>query len=101
MSKYDNHEDWIKSLAEDATIGQAEKRVGLSKATLRRYMSRNNGHLAADHVIKIAMAYNANPARALVETGLIPQEALEVQEPTAADKRKLLLELLEEVDETE
>ena len=98
MNTYENHADWIESIGPDVTVGQAERRIGLSKAVLRRQMERNNGRISAEYVIRIAIECKLNPAQALVDTGWLPADALNYT-PTPAEKRRMLTELLNEVGE--
>lgn len=98
MNTYTNHADWIESISPDVTVGQAERRIGLSKAALRRQMERNDGRISSEYVIRIAIEYNLNPAQALVDTGWLPADALNYT-PTPAEKRRMLTELLNEVEE--
>lgn len=97
MTTYENHRDWIESLEPGNTVNAAALRTGINTSTLTRRLASHDGKLDADRVIRIALAYNVNPIRALIDTGIIPEEALEEKPPTPADKKRLLQELVDQL----
>ena len=97
MNLYENHADWIASLGSNVTVGEAERRIGLSKATLRKHMERHDGRLSPKHVLDIAKEYGANGAVALVETGYIPAESLNIQETPEEVKLRVLAEVMDDL----
>lgn len=97
MNLYENHADWIASLGSNVTVGEAERRIGLSKATLRKYMERHGGRLSPKHVLDIAKEYGTNGAVALVETGYIPAESLNIQETPEEVKLRVLAEVMNDL----
>lgn len=99
MNIYDDHREWLDNISPESSLTNAARRIDTTVGTLSRFLKRNGNKFDADYIIRISIAYGINPAQALAETGLIPAESLTVRPPTAAEKRKLLTELLNEVDE--
>ena len=99
MNIYHDHREWLDNISPESSLTNAARRIDTTVGTLSRFLKRNGNKFDADYIIRIAIAYGINPAQALAETGLIPEESLTVRPPTAAEKRKLLTELLNEVDE--
>ena len=97
MNLYEDHADWIASLGEGVTVGEAERRIGLSKATLRKYMERHNRRLSPQHILKISKEYGTNGAVALVETGYLPAESLFVKETPEEVKLRVLAEVMDDI----
>lgn len=98
MNIYEDHRDWIASLAPDATITGAAKRMGVEPGTLTRFLKRNDNKFNADWIIRIAIAYGSDPLRSLVQTGKVPPEYLDEKPPTAEEKKQLLREMFEALD---
>ena len=99
MNIYEDHREWLDNISPESSLTNAARRIDTTVGTLSRFLKRNDNKFDADYIIRISVAYGINPAKALVETGLIPEESLTVKPPTAAEKRKLLTELLNEVNE--
>lgn len=99
MNIYEDHREWLDNISPESSLTNAARRIDTTVGTLSRFLKRNDNKFDADYIIRISVAYGINPAQALAETGLIPAESLTVKPPTAAEKRKLLTELLNEVDE--
>ena len=99
MNIYDDHREWLDNISPESSLTNAARRIDTTVGTLSRFLKRNENKFDADYIIRISIAYGINPAQALAETGLIPEESLTVRPPTTAEKRKLLTELLNEVDE--
>ena len=99
MNIYHDHREWLDNISPESSLTNAARRIDTTVGTLSRFLKRNGNKFDADYIIRIAIAYGINPAQALAETGLIPAESLTVRPPTTAEKRKLLTELLNEVDE--
>lgn len=78
MNTYENHAEWIESIGPDVTVGQAERRIGLSKAVLRRQMERNNGRISPEYVIRIAIEYKLNPGAGSRGYGVVARRCVEL-----------------------
>lgn len=73
MNIYEDHSDWIKSLAADSTITGTAEMINVAPSTLTRYLKRNNNKLSADYIIRISLAYGKDPLLSLVKTGKVPR----------------------------
>lgn len=94
------HEEWIKSLEEGLTPTVAAKTAGLSHTTVIRQLNR--GGLSPESVIAIARAYEASIIDALVDTGHIADNEVEIigvaKALGYATNEQLLNEILSRVD---
>ena len=98
MNIYEDHSAWIKSLAADSTITGTAEMINVAPSTLTRYLKRNNNKLSADYIIRISLAYGKDPLLSLVYTGKVPQEYMDAKPPTAEEKKQLLREMFEALD---
>lgn len=98
MNIYEDHSDWIKSLAADSTITGTAEMINVAPSTLTRYLKRNNNKLSADYIIRISLAYGKDPLLSLVKTGKVPPEYMDAKPPTAEEKKQLLREMFEALD---
>lgn len=90
------HNDWFTQTTKNATVNAVANKAGIVQRTLARQIER--GHIDAENAIKIAIAYNVHPVRALVDTGYLEEKyAQEVDITTAiqtADEMVIVDEVL-------
>ena len=95
---YKNHRDWIEALAPKNTVNATAKAIGTDASTLTRRLAKHDGQLTADQIIRISLAYSVDPLLALVQTGKVPPEYMDAKPPTAEEKKQLLREMFEALD---
>ena len=90
------HNDWFTQTTKSDTVNAVANKAGIVQRTLARQIER--GHIDAENAIKIAIAYNVHPVRALVDTGYLEEKyAQEVDITTAiqtADEMVIVDEVL-------
>lgn len=94
------HEQWIRSLEEGLTPTVAAKAAGLSHTTVLRQLER--GGLSAENVIAIARKYEVNIVDALIDTGHVYDNEVEIvgvsKALAYATNEQILEEMLSRVD---
>ena len=98
MEIYKNHRDWIEALSPKNTVNATAKAIGTDASTLTRRLAKHDGQLTADQIIRISLAYSVDPLLALVQTGKVPPEYMDAKPPTAEEKKQLLREMFEALD---
>ncbi|MGX1738578.1 hypothetical protein ACWIB8_05315 [Corynebacterium flavescens] len=89
------HKTWFTETTSGDTVNAAATRAGLVQRTLDRQLGRDE--ISAENVIKIAIAYNAHPVRALVDTGYLDEKYARAVDPASAIRTVTEDELADEV----
>lgn len=94
------HEEWLEQTIGNDSQRSVAAKVGVPQSTISRQVAR--GRLDPELVIAIARAYSTSPADALVETGYLEGEDLEVagvpQALGYATNQQLYEEIMRRVD---
>lgn len=67
-----NHSDWVNEVSNGDAINAIATKAGIIHRTFARQVER--GHISAENVLAIAVAYEIHPVGALVDTGYLDEE---------------------------
>lgn len=77
-----NHSDWVEQISDGDAVNAVATKAGLVHRTFARQVER--GHISAENVIAIAIAYEHHPVGALVDTGYLDAKWAEQVDPARA-----------------
>lgn len=78
------HVKWLNQTTSNSSINAIAHQSGLVQRTLSRQVEKDA--ISAENVIKIAIAYDAHPVRALVDTGYLDEKYARSIDPATAVK---------------
>ena len=78
------HITWLNETTGNSSINAIAHKSGLVQRTLSRQVEKDA--ISAENVIKIAIAYDAHPVRALVDTGYLDEKYARSIDPATAVK---------------
>lgn len=76
------HDLWFEDLTHGDSVRAAALKANVPQRTLANQVDR--GEITAENVIKLAMAYDAHPVRALVDTGYLDEQYASEVDPRTA-----------------
>lgn len=89
------HTEWFAETTKNDAVNAVANRAGIVQRTLARQLDR--GHIDAEYVIKIAIAYKKHPVRALVETQFLDEKYAKEVDITTAIKEVDEMVIIDEV----
>ena len=78
------HQKWIYAICGSDSVRRIAIKSGLPQRTLANQIEKDA--ISAENVIKIAIAYDAHPVRALVDTGYLDEKYARSVDPATAVK---------------
>lgn len=89
------HTEWLDGLTNGESVNAIARKAGLVARTFARQVDRNR--FDAESVIKLAVAYDVHPVRALVDTGYLDERYARTVDPASAIRTVTEDQLADEV----